>query len=173
MADAWATTSKQLPSEPLLGPSLERTTTSSGTSTLVNESTLLPDTPGLRIPSLRRSSAFLVPPIARPRAPSADAPISTVRRSTKRPPCAEPESSPSAPWDDSLSARADGSGRVLSAVGEDVDTDALAEHLFAVIRSAEAALAAIGFEADVDSVGADMDAADLDATDAGRDSPLV
>jgi len=40
--------------------------------------------------------------------------------------------------------------------------------LFAVIRSAEAALAALGFEEDVDSLGGDMDAVELGVTDADR-----
>lgn len=45
-----------------------------------------------------------------------------------------------------------------------VSTSVLAEHLFAVIRSAEAALAALGFEEDLSEADA-LDAVDLDATE--------
>lgn len=171
MADAWATGQKQHSSRALHTDSTTQSAAGIVTSLPANESTLLPDTPGLQIPQLKRSSACLRPDTAKLHELFSVAP----RSSTKRKECAASAPCPSGPWPPSparshASRPAAGSGRDLSDVVEDVDTDALAEHLYAVIRSAEAALSALGFEADVDSVGGDMDAVELDATDVDRDS---
>jgi len=174
MADAWATTSTRLSSERPPTDSTTQNAPGTRTSPLVSELTRTPDTPGLQIPQLKRSSVSLSPATGRLHELSSAA----LRSSIKRKECtAAPDAScPSGPWSTSGATRsgssrpAPGSAPGVSDVAEDVDTDALAEHLYAVIRSAEAALSALGFESDVDSVGGDMDAVDLDATDVDRDS---
>lgn len=171
MADAWATGQKQHSSQGLLTSSTRgHVSGTQDTKKLVDESTQQPATPGLQIPTLRRSQALLAPPSTKDPARQ----LVSFRASLKRKECAA--SSPSDPCgtlDDVASPVVGTRSHALSDVAEDVDTDALAEHLFAVIRSAEAALHALGFEDDVDSVGADMDDVELDATDGGRDSPLA
>lgn len=171
MADAWATGPKQHSSQALLTSStrVDRSGTQDITP-LVSESTQPPVTLGLQIPTLRRSQALLTPPSTKD---PEQLPVRS-RASAKRKECVE--LSPSDPCGTLEDARllVDATrSRALSDVAEDVDTDALAAHLFAVIRSAEAALHALGFEEDADSVGADLDAVELDATDGGRDSPLA
>lgn len=171
MADAWATGPKQHSSVVPHISSTERDASGTrDTSKLADESTRPPVTPGLQIPTLRRSQALLAPPSTKDPARQ----LVSLRGSHKRKECVA--FSPSDPCGtlDPSGLPDDGTrGRVLSDVVEDVDTDALAVYLFDVIRSAEAALRAIGYEDDVDSVGADMDDVELDATDAAKDSPLA
>lgn len=134
-----------------------------------DESTRAQVTLGLQIPTLRRSQALLAPPSTKD-----PAQLLASFRGSKRKECAEDSPFPSGRCTTSASESKDGGtrSRALSDVGEDVDTDALAEHLFAVIRAAESALSALGFEEDVDSVAGAMDDAELDATDGDRASPL-
>lgn len=167
MADAWATTSTLQDLPPPLGLSPESKTTGISTSQRADKSTQQAALPGPTILQRQHCLALQRQPIDAQFERSTGAPAST-RRRTKR--CAAPLlfdlSDPSA------SRISDTSGPdALSAVGEDVDTDALAEHFFAVIRAAEAGLRAIGFEEDVDSAAGDVEELDVSAAD--RASPVV